>query len=351
MITPPDSASVARFTSDFEKALGRPILPAEPVALAVSGGADSMAMLVLAVAAFPAQVVAATMDHGLRAASADEAAMVAACCAQLGVPHSVLYPDCPINRRNVQAGARAARYAALGRWAAGVGAGMIATAHHADDQAETFLMRAARGSGVAGLAGIRMRQRDEVLLGGGDSSGGAMARSIDVVRPLLGWRASALRAIVIAGGICFVDDPSNADGRYDRTAFRALLAATPLLDPLHLARSAAHAAEADAALRAIERLMWDQRNVVPAHVVNPDKQTWLDLAGLPREVKRRLARSAIAVVRGVNGIVSPEFSDSANIESLLDAAESGKKATQAGVLLVVKGSIWRFSAAPPRQSH
>ncbi|MGL1617815.1 ATP-binding protein, partial [Vibrio parahaemolyticus] len=89
---------------------------------------------------------------------------------------------------------------------------------HADDQAETFLMRAARGSGVAGLAGIRARHR----------------REIDLVRPLLGWRVSELRALAVAAAVPFVDDPSNADPHYDRTRFRALLRDTPWLDAAQL---------------------------------------------------------------------------------------------------------------------
>ncbi|WP_374146080.1 tRNA lysidine(34) synthetase TilS [Sphingomonas sp. 28-63-12] len=347
---PPDPAGVARFRADLAAALGRAVDPVAPMALAVSGGPDSMGMLVLAATAFPGQAIAATMDHGLRADAADEAAMVAAYCARIGVAHAILQPDTPIDRRNVQAGARMARYRALQRWAIAAGAQLLATAHHADDQAETFLMRAARGSGVAGLAGIRPRQRQDFADPAIDTGDARNALSIDLVRPLLGWRGRELRAVATAAAAPFVDDPSNADGRYDRTHFRALLRDAALLDPVQLARSAAHAAEADAALRSTEEWLWAIRRVAPAGVADPDMQAWLDMADLPRELKRRLCRAAIDSVRRVNAINRPEFSDATNIESLLDALERGKKATQAGILVAPKGGIWRFSAAPSRQS-
>ncbi len=339
MTTAPDPGLVTRFRADVGSALGRAIERHERIALAVSGGPDSMAMLALAVAAFRGQVIAATVDHGLRREAAAEAAMVATYCAQMDVSHATLPVVEPRDPRdNLHDWARGQRYALLKRWAVDASAHFLATAHHADDQAETFLMRAARGSGVAGLAGIRVRQQ----LGG--------ATPIDLIRPLLDWRVAELRAIAVASAIPFVDDPSNADDRFDRTAFRTLLRDTDVLDPRQIARSAAHAAEADAALRAMERWLWDSRKVTPTGVDDPDFQSWLDMAGLPRELKRRLARSAIALVRTINSITSPDFSDASNIESLLDALDGGKSATQAGVLGVSKGTIWRFSAAPPRRS-
>lgn len=331
-------ALAARFRADLE-ALAGP-LGQRRLGLAVSGGADSMAMLALARAAFPGQVEAATVDHRLRPESAGEAAMVARWCAGAGVPHATLAVPAPPQRGdNLHDWARRQRYRLLEHWAIDAGLQLLATAHHADDQAETFLMRAARGSGVAGLAGIRAHRP------------AAGAGALDLVRPLLGWRRAELRALAELANVPFVDDPSNTDDRFDRTQVRALIATTPLLDAAQLARAAGHVGDADAALRAMESWLWAKCRVVPAGADDPEVQTWLDVSGLPRELKRRLARAAIADVRLVNGITRPAFGDSANVEALLDALEAGTSATQAGILASPAGDLWRFREAPPRRSR
>lgn len=319
---------VERFRTDLATVLGRPLSGSEVLALAVSGGADSMALLALGHAAFPGQVVAATVDHGLRAAAADEAAMVAAWCAGVGLPHATLAADRAIGPSDIQAGARAMRYDLLEAWAVGAGATLLATAHHADDQAETFLMRAARGSGPAGLAGIRACR----ALG-----------AIDLIRPLLGWRRAALRALVEAHGIPFVDDPSNSDERFERVRVRRLLAAEPWLDPLQLAQAAAHAAEVDGALADLAERLWHHHATLAGETVQ------LVLPDVPRELCRRVARRAIEHVRAAAGIDRPAFDKASNIESLLDALERGKSATHGGVLASVKRQIWHFRPAPPRR--
>ena len=141
-MSPPDLELTARFAADLAALwAGKGKL-----GLAVSGGPDSLALLLLARAALPGRVEAATVDHGLRPESADEAVMVAAVCARLGVPHRTLAVD--VAQGNIQAQARAARYAALAVWMGEQGIEALATAHHADDQAETLLLRLNRGSGV-----------------------------------------------------------------------------------------------------------------------------------------------------------------------------------------------------------
>jgi tRNA(Ile)-lysidine synthase len=317
-----------RFRADLAAILRRPFADGEILALAVSGGADSMAMLALGHAAFPDRVIAATVDHGMRAAAADEAAMVAAWCAGVGVPHVTLPADRVIGPNDIQAGARAMRYDLLEAWATGAGATLLATAHHADDQAETFLMRAARGSGPAGLAGIRAHR----TLG-----------SISLIRPLLGWRRAALRALVEQAGIPFVDDPSNRDERFERVRVRQLLATEPLLDPIQLANAAAHAAEVDGALADLADRLWHHHATVDEDMVR------IALPEVPRELRRRVARRAIVRVRSTAAIDRPVFDMASNIESLLDALEAGKSATQGGVLAAAKRGIWHFSPAPPRR--
>jgi tRNA(Ile)-lysidine synthase len=159
--------------------------------------------------------------------------MVARVCSDLGVPHAIL--RIKVGSGNVQAEARAARYAALASWMGQQGMAALATAHHADDQAETLLMRLNRGSGVAGLAGVRAR-------------GLVPGTELALLRPLLGWRRADLAAIVAAAGIEAVQDPSNSDARFDRARLRRELAGADWLDIAAIAASAAHLADADAAL-------------------------------------------------------------------------------------------------------
>ncbi|CAN5648359.1 hypothetical protein BH10PSE14_BH10PSE14_01160 [soil metagenome] len=323
------AAEITRFRSDFDRALGHPLGAKESVALAVSGGADSMALLAFAYAAFPGNIIAATVDHGLRAAAADEAALVAAWCAHAGVPHATLAADRAIGPSDIQAEARALRYDLLTRWATDAGATIVATAHHADDQAETFLMRLARGSGPAGLAGIRARRE----LG-----------TLTLIRPLLGWRRAALRALVEAAGIPFVDDPSNSDSRYERVRVRQLLASQAWLDPVNLARAATHAAEADAALAELADRLWRLHAKA-----NDDGTIEVALPDVPRDLRRRIARRAVDAVRTAAAIARPAFDSASNVESVLDALERGSSATQGGVLAAAKRGIWHFRPAPPRR--
>jgi tRNA(Ile)-lysidine synthase len=300
-----------------------------PLALAVSGGADSMAMLELARAALPGRVIAATVDHRLRAAAAEEAAMVAAHCAAAGVPHATLTVAEPPAGASLQARARDARYALLVGWARQAGAAALATAHQADDQAETFLMRAMRGAGLSGLAGIRRAQAMDGL---------------PVIRPLLDWRRAELRATVRRAGVPFVDDPANADPRFDRTRVRRLLEDNAWLDPPMLARAALQLAEVDGDLRAAFAGLVAARDRPAA-----PGEVRIDAADLPRELRRRLARDAIRRVRAAAGLTAPAFGEAADVEPLLDALERGGSATQGGVLASARGTGWRFRVAPPRR--
>ncbi len=354
-LTAPSPASVERFRIDFERVSAGLGDPSERIALAVSGGADSMAMLALAAHAFPGRVIAATVDHRLRPESAAEAEMVAGECAVLDVIHATLTIVVPPGSSgNLHDWARQERYMLLQRWATDNGSPTLSTAHHADDQAETFLMRAARGAGLSGLAGVRERvdcdfglpelSQTEPLADGGFSIT-VYRRPITLLRPLLGWRRTELRAVAQDCGLPFVDDPSNRDSRFDRARFRDWLESADWIDPRRIARAAEHVAQAEADLLAISHWPWEQRGDADS----PYEER-LDVAGLPRGVRRMLARVAIESVRMTNGIALPSFSPATNIEPLLDALEMGRSATQAGVLVTPKGDIWRFMEAPARRS-
>lgn len=318
---------IARFTVDVLALAGRAPSAAEPIGVAVSGGTDSLALLLLARAAFPGAVVAATVDHGLRAASAEEAAFVGSVCARIDVPHRILPPHpAMLAGGNLQDRARAMRYRCLADWAVAVGAPWVAVAHQQDDLAETFLLRARRGAGLGGLAA--MLPRRPLRRGEGAPV---------LLRPLLGWSRAALAERVAAAGITPVEDPSNRHPRFDRSRMRGLLAATPELPPARLALAAANLRDAEAALAWVVEREWAGRaEIEGAHMT-------LDPAGLPRELRRRLVARALKTV--ADG-PSPRGS---GLDRLIAAVDAGQVATLAGVV-VRPGPRWRFAPAPPHRS-
>jgi len=222
-----------RFAYAVERIAGSGFSVDTRLALAVSGGSDSLAMLWLAAQAFGDRVTVLSVDHGLRPEAAAECATVAALTDGLGVGHATLTLADRPGPGNIQAEARDARYAAMAGWCRDRGIGFLLTAHHADDQAETLLLRLARGSGLGGLAGIRRAQR---------------LQGIMVLRPLLEWRRAALADAMVPSGWAVADDPSNHDPRFDRTQARSLLAREPFLKPGRLASAAGFLAEAEDAL-------------------------------------------------------------------------------------------------------
>jgi tRNA(Ile)-lysidine synthase len=292
-----------------------------PVAVAVSGGGDSLALLWLAAQALPGRVTALTVDHGLRAAAADEAALVARCAAERVVAHRLIRLDTAPGPGNLQAEARAARYAALAGACREAGIGVLLTAHHADDQAETLLLRLARGSGLGGLAGVR----EQALLAG-----------IEVRRPLLAWRRAELARVVADAGWTAADDPSNRDPRFDRTQARALLSATPWLATERLAASAAHLAQAEAALDWATARAWDSRAEVA------DGTMTLDPEALPAELRRRLLLTGLAAM----GVEAP---DGRAVVQLMARLEAGGAGTLGGVKgRALADGRWRLAPTPPR---
>lgn len=313
----PGEEQAARFAAELVRLR---VTPDDRLAVAVSGGPDSLALLILARAAHPGRLIAATVDHGLRPEAAAEAAGVAAICAALGVEHHILPVSVAEAGEGMQAAARDARYAALADWCVAHGIERIATAHHADDQAETLLMRLNRGAGLAGLAGVRAARW--------------LRPGLRLVRPLLGWRKAELVAIVADAGITPVDDPANRDARHDRTAIRALLAANPLLDPLRIAASAAHLADSEAALD------WVTRRVIEGRIEQQAGGMVLDHAGLPREIRRR----AVSQILYDFSVIT----DGPGLATLLSRLESGQAATLGGVK-ATPGERWTFAPAPPRR--
>ncbi|MCH8169255.1 MAG: tRNA lysidine(34) synthetase TilS, partial [Proteobacteria bacterium] len=180
------------------------LVPDGTPGVAISGGGDSTALLIIAARWAGKRgraIAAATVDHGLRRESAAEAAGVAALCARLGIAHRILPAgDLAAAGGNLSAAAREARFALLGDWARARDLSAVLLGHTMDDQAETVLMRLARGSGAEGLAAMQpVLRRDRMLW----------------LRPLLGVRRAALRAVLRDAGIDWVEDPTNQDAHFD----------------------------------------------------------------------------------------------------------------------------------------
>ncbi len=318
-----DPALAARFAADLDAL----VAPGERVGLAVSGGPDSLALLLLAATARPGLVRAATVDHALRDGSRGEADAVAHICADLGVPHDILTIDWPHQPTTaLQEQARHARYAALGKWAADHDIGAIATGHHADDQAETVLMRLNRGSGVRGLAAMR----PAAPLLGNDF--------IILARPLLHWRRADLADLVIFANLLASDDPSNHDDRHERVRVRQLMADCPWLDPAAFAASATHLAAADEAIEHAVTLEWSRVDVEAGSFRYAPQAA-------PAEVRRRIAARMIAALasEGDGTILRGR-----EVDRLMGEIKAGATTTLRGVL-ASGGPVWHFRRAPPRQ--
>lgn len=196
------------------KALFHGLAGTTGVAIAVSGGSDSMALLHLVLAwrrllQDGPRLVALTVDHGLRAESTAEAETVAAHCARLGIEHHTLRWEGAKPSTGIQAKARAARYDLMTEWCRRNGVAVLLTAHTAEDQAETVLMRARRTGSADSLAGIWPERQWQ---------------GIRVLRPLLSARRAELRRYLATQGVRWIEDPSNENERFERVRARRQLA-------------------------------------------------------------------------------------------------------------------------------
>lgn len=183
-------------------------VPDGPVAVAVSGGSDSLALLVLAARwarENGREISGVTVNHGLRTEASAEADSVANLCQEMRLPHRILHWQDWDGTGNLQNAAREARKNLISGWAREQDISTVLTGHTKDDQAETFLMRLARGSGVDGLAAIHASQQ---------------ADGLTWMRPLLLLGRQELRDILRQRGLSWAEDPSNADPRFTRVRFR-----------------------------------------------------------------------------------------------------------------------------------
>jgi tRNA(Ile)-lysidine synthase len=251
--------------------------------LAVSGGPDSTALMLLAArwrdhARVPLAV--ASVDHGLRAEASAEARKVGEWAAALGLPHAILNWRGEKPAQAIQEKAREARYALLFAHARALGADAVATGHHADDQWETVVFRLARGSGVGGLAGMA---RDQAFPDG------------RLIRPLLGLPKQSLVDYCRAENQSFFEDPSNRDPAFARARLRALGA--PLrglgFDREKAARLAQRARKAE------EALDWAAKETI-RRTISPERDVYhlAQIGNTPLAVLERFLNLAIARAAG-----------------------------------------------------
>jgi tRNA(Ile)-lysidine synthase len=340
---PPVSATEAK--SLFS---GLDRLPA--LVLAVSGGPDSTALMVLAARWRAARksgpkLIAVTVDHGLRAEAKREAASVGRLARKLGIAHRILRWTGRKPKTGLQQAARAARYRLLSGAARKVKATHILTAHTLDDQAETVLIRMSRGSGITGLGAMARMAR---LPGDGDGD-------IKIVRPLLDIPKSRLITTLRAAKIPFADDPSNRDPRFTRARLRGLMPelAREGLDARRLSLLARRLKRADAAIEAAV----DGALVELAVDSTPPGTITFDAIGysrLPAEIALRLVGRAVAKT-GNEGPV-----ELGKLEALKAALDTARKAAPntgkarfrrslAGAMVTLTGGKIVVERAPPRR--
>ncbi|MDW4499502.1 tRNA lysidine(34) synthetase TilS [Sulfitobacter sp. D35] len=298
---------------------------ARSLGVAVSGGSDSLGLLYLLNDLSQDGTLcleAVTVDHGLRPESADEAATVARICDQLGLPHEVLRWTGWDGVGNLQDRARTARYALIADWAKGRGLDRVALGHTLDDQAETVLMRLARGAGVDGLSGMTARTERE---------------GIAWLRPLLDIRREELRRDLHARGVAWIDDPSNADIRFERVRTRKALDTLEDLGigPEALAQVATRMQSARDALdrhtdAAAERIAHSDAGAVVFD--------YAAFVALPDEIARRLLLRALRWISR-----APYAPRHRPVALMLDALRRGSAATADGCHAMRSGSaIWVF---------
>jgi tRNA(Ile)-lysidine synthase len=311
--------------------------------LAVSGGPDSTALMVLAVRWCKSLkkkpvLIAVTVDHGLRAESKREAAAVGRLARKLGIAHHTLRWNGAKPKTGLQQAARNVRYRLLAELAHKMKAAHILTAHTLDDQAETVLIRMSRGSGVTGLGAMtRISQLP------GDEAG-----RIRLVRPLLDIPKARLIATLRVAKIEFAVDPSNRDPRFTRARLRGLMPelAREGLDASRLALLARRLKRADVAIEAVVDVV-EAELTLAAGV--------FDAAGyakLPAEIALRLLGRAVTRA-GDEGPV--ELAKLEALKAALDAAQksgkSGFRRSLSGALVTLAGRQITVDRAPPRRGR
>jgi tRNA(Ile)-lysidine synthase len=321
-------------------ALFAPLASEGSLLLAVSGGPDSVALMLLAAQwslRTKRDIATATIDHGLRPESHNEALLVGQWARAQGFSHHLLTWRGVKPSTRIQERARKARYQLLAQCAHDVGATAIVTAHHADDQAETILFRLTRGSGVAGLAGM------------------AAVSSLDDLRlrrPLLSMRKQQLEAVCVKAGHDFLRDPSNENPDFARTRLRLLKSslAQQGLDCAALLRLGARAAQAE------EALAWSAARILASspHARgdndNVSRFDALMLQTLPKELLQRVVATQIARFGARQPPRLERLESAAQRLAEALAAQSSLRLTLGGALITLDKAELTIEREPPRRA-
>lgn len=313
--------------ADFEAQIEAFFLKEIPdrLGVAVSGGSDSTALLILLhdfCRRHSVSLYCATVDHRLRPQAKEEAAQVARLCAKLDVPHDILSWSGWEGTGNVQAAARAARYKLLASWATGLQVDQVALGHTLDDQAETVLMRLARGAGVDGLSAMAPRRAQH---------------KVTWLRPLLATDRTGLQEYLRSKGVAWCDDPTNEDHRYDRIKMRnSWDVLAPLgITPAALAQVAENMGTAREALAQQTREAAESCAEVTAGAV---RLSAAKFAALPDEIARRLVLSALSWVN--SAVYAPRRR---SLKAAMGALATEGSATVDGChMRRIRDDIWIF---------
>lgn len=326
--------------------------PSTRCALAVSGGSDSTALMVLFADWLCQQGVdtalhtVLTVDHGLRPESAAEARAVAAQADRLGFPHAILVWEGPKPQTGIQAAARNARYRLMGNSMRASGIALLLTGHTQDDRAETLLMRLARGSGLDGLAGMASRLHFSDL-----GLGGSGLDQQEIARPLLDVPRARLRATLQARGFGWIDDPGNRSPEFERPRLRA---ARAHLDDLGLTNSvlALSATRLLRARQALDRVVGEFcRPDAGAVLVDPCGYITIDRARLQaggEEITLRVLGRAIAAAGGSDEQVSLAKLESI-VASLFGAGPGTTRWTLARAMITASNQTVVIEREPGRE--
>ena len=315
--------------------------------LAVSGGPDSTALMLLAARWRDAlkkkpRLIAVTVNHGLRKEAKHEAAAVARLARKLKVTHRTLRWTGRKPSAGLQNAARVARYHLLGSAARKAGAAHILTAHTLDDQAETVLIRMSRGSGLTGLGA--MTRMAKLPIDG--------ERAITLVRPLLDISKARLIATLRAAKIAYAEDPSNRDPKYTRVRLRGMMRALADegLDAGRLAQLARRLRRAESAIEAaVDRAATLAVDMPRPHTVALEARRF---AELPAEIALRLLGRLVGQV-GDEGPV--ELGKLEALKSALDDAQNSGdgrfRRSLAGAIVTLGGRQIIVERAPPRRRN